>query len=128
MRLDELGELDHHFLVRALAQGHLTLFVAGVGVRAGLDADAVWQAILDRGGHSLLVLLRAIGMPGALVATVVAFLEAGRPLDRPPSAQRAWLIAYEAIEPADAGRLLRGWQLDPGFREAIDDLDEAGRR
>ncbi len=127
-RLDELGGLDDEFLMRALLQGQLALFAAGLGVRARLGADAVWQAILDRGGHSLLVLLRAIGMPGAMVAHMVEFLGASRPLAGPPSAQRSLLAAYDAIERAAAEALVRRWQLDPGFREAIDDLDEAGRR
>ncbi|MDO9488474.1 MAG: DUF2336 domain-containing protein [Sphingomonadaceae bacterium] len=127
-RLDELGELDDEFLMRALSQGQLTLFVAGLGVRAALGADAVWQAILDRGGHSLLILLRAIGMPGSIVAVVIEILEAGMPLARPPSVRRALLAAHDSIDPADAERLLRGWRLDPGFREAIDDLDATARR
>lgn len=128
VRLDELGALDDAFLKRALVQGQSTLFAAGIGVRAKLDVDAVWQAILDRKGYSLLVLLRTIRMSGADVAELVAFLEAGRPLGRPPSAQRGLLAAFAAIEPADADRLLNRWQLDAGFREAIDDLGEAVRR
>ncbi len=127
-RLHELGALDDEFLMSALAQGQLLLFAAGIGVRAALDHDAVWELVFDRGSHSLLVLLRAIGMPAAIVATIVEFLDAGLPLARPPSAQRALLAAYAETDAADADRLLRGWQLDPGFREAIDDLEEAGRR
>jgi len=127
-RLDELGELGDEFLVRALGQGHLALFAAGLGVRAGLGADAIWQALLDRGRQSLLVLLRAISVPAAAAATIVERLDAGIPLVRPPGARRALLAAYELIDRADAERLLRGWQLDPGFREAIDDLGEAGPR
>ena len=67
-------------------------------------------------------------MPGAMVAHMVEFLGASRPLAGPPSAQRSLLAAYDAIERAAAEALVRRWQLDPGFREAIDDLDEAGRR
>lgn len=127
-RLHEMGELGDEFLVRALSQGHLALFAGGLSVRAALGVDVVWQAIADRGRHSLLVLLRAIDMSAAAAASIVELLEAGQPLARPPSAQRALIAAYEAIDRADAQRLLRNWQLDPGFREAIDDLDAGARR
>lgn len=122
-RLNEMGELGDAFLVRALSQGHVALFASGLAVRAAVGADIVWQAIADRGRHSLLVLLRAIDMGDAAAATIVELLDAGQPLARPPAAQRALIAAYEAIDRADAQRLLRSWQLDPGFRAAIDELD-----
>ena len=127
-RLHELGELGDDFLVRALSQGHLALFASGLAVRATIGVDMVWQAIADRGRHSLLVLLRAIDLAEAAAAAIVELLDAGQPLVRPPAAQRALMAAYEAVDRADARRLLHRWQLDPGFRDAIDDLDaRAGR-
>lgn len=124
-RLDDLGELTDDLLVRSLAQGQPALFVGGLAARGTLGIDAVWRAVADRGRHSLLVLLRAIEMSSDAAAAVIETLEAGQPLARPPAAQRALLAAYDALEPAEAQRLLRSWQLDPDYRRAIDDLDEA---
>ncbi|MFC3713900.1 DUF2336 domain-containing protein [Sphingoaurantiacus capsulatus] len=122
-RLEALGELSDDFLLKALEQGHLALFACGLSVRAGVALDLVWQLLADRGRHSLLAMLRGIGAPAASAAAIVELLEAGQPIARSPAAQRALLAAYEAIEPSAARRLLAGWRLDPGFREAIDDLN-----
>jgi len=125
-RLNELGELSDELLVRSLAQGQLVLFVGGLAVRGAVGVGAVWRAVTDRGRHSLLVLLRAIEMSASAAAAVLDTLEVGEALLRPPAARRALLAAYDALELADAQRLLRGWQLDPGYRQAIDNLEAAG--
>lgn len=122
-RLHELGELSDEFLVRSLAQGHLALFAGGLAARGAVGVDVIWRAIADRGRHSLLVLLRAIELATGAAATIIEILEAGQPLARTPVAQQALIAAYDALELAEAQRLLRGWQLDAGYRQAIDDLD-----
>lgn len=127
-RLHELGELSDEFLVRSLAQGHLALFAGGLAARGAVGVDVIWQAIADRGRHSLLVLLRAIELATAAAATIVELLEAGQPLARTPAAQQALIAAFDALELADAQRLLQGWRLDAGYRQAIDDLDAGPRR
>lgn len=126
-RLDELGALDDELLTRSLEQGHLALFAGALAVRGAVSIDIVWRAVADRGLHSLLVLLRALDASVEATAAIVAALEAGQPLLRPPAAQRAMLAAYEALDPAEAARQLRGWQLDPGYRAAIDALEAGGR-
>ena len=122
-RLHELGELSDEFLARALSQGHLALFVGGLAVRGAVGIDVVWRAVADRARYSLLVLLRAIEVADLPAAAIVEQLEAGQPLARTPAAQIAMLGAYAALDLAAARRLLHGWQLDPGYRDAIDDLD-----
>jgi uncharacterized protein (DUF2336 family) len=125
-RLHELGELGDDFLVQALTQGHLALFISALAVRAAADLDVVWRAVADRGRYSLLVLLRAIEVADAATATIIERLDADQPLMRTPAAQRAMLAAYGELDLADAQRLLREWRLDTGYRVAIDDLDAAG--
>jgi hypothetical protein len=127
IRLRELGELDDDFLVRSLAQGHLALFAGGLATRAAVAPTVIWEIIADRGRSSLLALLRAIEASSTSAAAIVELLDAGQPLARPPTAQRALVAAYASIDRADALRLLRHWQLDPGFREAIADVDGAAR-
>lgn len=122
-RLGELGDLDDALLAQALKQGHAALFAAGLSVRAEIGLDAVWRAITDRGRHSLLVLLRAVGMDRAHAAEAVAALDEAQPLSRSPAAARSLLEAYDRIDRAGARRVLRFWQLDVGYREAIDEFD-----
>lgn len=127
-RLAALGELGDDFISRAVAQGHLALFASGLAVRASVSVEIAWQAINDRGRHSLLVILRAIGASTAAARSIVELLDAGEPLLRPPAAQHALIAGYDALEPAEVERILRRWQLDSEFREAIDDLEIAGVR
>jgi len=122
-RLNELGELTDDFLRRSLVQGHLAMFVAGLAARSAVSIDIAWQAVTDRGRHSLLVLLRAIEMDAGIAGAIVEALETGQPLARSPTAQRALIAAYGALDPAAARRQLREWQLDADYRQAIDELD-----
>lgn len=122
-RLNELGELGDGFLEQALAQGHASLFAAGLAVRAEIAIDVVWRVLLDRGRNSLLVLARAIGVREDAVASIVDMLDGVHPLVRSPAATQSLLAAYTDLEPAGALRVVRSWQLDPGYRDAIDDLD-----
>jgi len=121
-RLHELGELSDGFLAQALTQGHPALFATGLAVRARIDLDVAWRAITDRDRHSTLAVARAIGMDRDALASIVRSLDAAQPPARSPAATKALIALYAEIDPAGAQRVLHAWQLDAGYRRAIDEF------
>lgn len=118
-RLDELDELDDDGLARLFTQGHVLLFVAGLALRADIDAGAVWSALTDPTRDSLLVLAKGVGLNADATEAV------WRTLDRTTGSVRPAAIRsiYDAMDSAAAQRAVRGWRLDPGYREALDEVD-----
>lgn len=124
-RLQELGELSDHFLLQALRQGRISLFVAGLAARAGVDFTTAWRIVTDRGCESLLVLARAIGLPREITTSMVLILDnlqsSGAP--RAPAVVSEILQLYDEIPAERAAKVLAFWQLDRGFQDAISAIE-----
>jgi hypothetical protein len=113
LRLDERGRLDDAMLVRAVAEGALPLFLAGLSLRTGLDLAALWELLPDSAGRGAAVVLRAARVGREAAASILLGL-AGR-----EEAAAAQLDLYDSLEPAEAHRRVLLWRLDPAYRSAV---------
>src|SRR3546814_21174608 len=75
LRLHELGDLTDDFIRASLRQSRVSLFIAGLAVRAGIDFATSWLIISDPGADSAVVLLRAIDMPRDIAASILMLMQ-----------------------------------------------------
>lgn len=113
LRLDERGRLDDSLLARAVAEGALPLFLAGLSLRTGLDLPALWELLPDGGGRGAAIVLRDAQVGRDAAASILLRL-AGREED-----VAAQLDLYDALAPEEAHRHVLLWRLDPAYRSAV---------
>jgi uncharacterized protein (DUF2336 family) len=123
-RMRESGELTDSFLLRALRQQRIAMFVAGLAERGSLSFRTAWRIVSDKGSESFLVLARAIGMGrDTMTSCVLLLAEINAPdLSRRPEVLTAILRMYDELDSQRAGRVLRLWQRDATYQSALDEL------
>lgn len=121
LRLHRLGRLDGDALARALEDGLLPFFVAGLAVRAGLDAGAAWEVLSDPRARGPALLLRAAGLERSEASRILLALNARGPVF---SAQEgddaaAQLDLFDTLDKASASEVLRLWRAPPAYRAGV---------
>lgn len=111
--LAERGHLDDELLQFACAEGRISLFVAGLAVRGGLDFESARGIALPPYGERLIVLLRALDVKRDAAAAIALSLGAD---DHAISEQ---IAAYDSLTRDRALELIQPWQIDAGYRTAI---------
>jgi uncharacterized protein (DUF2336 family) len=120
-RLDAADRLDGELLARALAEGMLPVFIAGLAVRCALDYAAAWEVLADPRGRGPAILLRAAGVAREPVATILLLLNSRGPLVSGAEGEAAaeQLGLYDTLDLEAARDVLRLWQADPGYRASV---------
>jgi uncharacterized protein (DUF2336 family) len=127
--LDRTGRLDEALLLRALEEGGLSLFIAGISIRSGLDYHAGWEILSDPHGRGPALLLRAASVGRNIAAAILLILNTrGRLFSGAEGdATEVQLDLYDRTERNDARAVMQLWQVDPGYRAAIARLSTRGR-
>lgn len=126
-RMAEQGELTDAFLVAALRQQRINVYVAGLAERAEISYRMAWQIVTDRGYESYVVLARAIDMGReALTSTILLLAEARASVgpQRPDVVQNI-LNLYARMDYENCRRVLRLWQRNIDYQSAIESLERA---
>ncbi len=120
-RLLALGRLDGAVLTRALSEGMLPLFIAGLGVRAGLDHAAAWEILSDPRGRGPALLLRAGAIERDDAAAILLLLNTRGRLFSGAEGDAAaeQLELYDSLDAASAAEVMRLWQADPAYRASV---------
>ncbi|PWG03405.1 DUF2336 domain-containing protein [Sphingosinicella humi] len=128
-RLARAGRLDDAVLQLILEDGLLPLFIAAIGVRAGLDYPAAWEVLSDPRGRGPALLLRAAEVERDQAAGILLVLNSrGRMFSGAEgNAAARQLDLFEATDEAAARDVLRLWQVDPGYRAAVARLSTRAR-
>jgi hypothetical protein len=132
-RMAELDLLDDWRLVEMLNQSRISLFVASLATRAGLDFGGTWEAVIDPDGRALLTLFRALDVPREPVAAILLSLDAMREGSEPHGGNELerLLGLFDTLNGTEARAALAFWRLDPAYRRAVSELQDAlqaGRR
>ena len=120
-RLHTLGRLDGAILTRALSEGMLPLFIAGLGVRAGLDHAAAWEILSDPRGRGPALLLRAGTIERDDAAAILLLLNSRGRLFSGAEGDAAaeQLELYDSLDSVSAAEVMRLWQADPAYRASV---------
>lgn len=110
-RLNQAGRLDDRFIARTLVDGGLSLFLAALAARTGLDQDSVWEIISAPAGRGRPLLLRAAGIGRSEAGAILLALN--------EEEAEAQLDLYDSTKAAEAEAMLSLWQADPAYRHAI---------
>jgi uncharacterized protein (DUF2336 family) len=115
-RLHGQGRLDDVMVERTLSEGSLPLFLAAVAARASLGAGAAWEIAFDPRGRGPALLLRAADIAREQAAAILLNLASSE------DEVAAQLDLFDVTPPAAARDLLRFWQVNPGYREALAEI------
>ncbi len=127
-RLAALDELDASFLIKALRQGEVSLFEAGLCKLSGLRPKLLRRILFEPGGEALALLCRAIGLD---TDTFMAIFEltrrAGDGGAKPSAAQHRELVElYRKTRQHDANRVLRRWRRSSDYLFALKQVGADG--
>lgn len=125
-RLDAVGQLTIDFLIRALRQQRINVFVAGLALRSGIAFKTAWRIISDRGFESFIVAAKATGIDRNEATTIVLLLaEAQNPAAaRRPEVLNSIVDVYNSVSVEKARTVLQVWQRDLGYAAAIDAVED----
>ncbi len=118
-RLETLGALDDDLLASLAEEGQLPLLAASLARRAGIGAALAMRLLLAGDDSGLLVLLRALDLPGKTALAIITVATLGSDDPTPGNARVSQLAN---IPLADARRQLARWRRDPLYVRAISAL------
>lgn len=120
------GGVDATLLVRAIAQGEISLFVGMLAHPLRLKPGLVRRFLFESGGQGLAVTCRAAGLDRPTVFRILTLSRAAkpRPTDVRAETQRA-LAVYDGITREEALKVVARWRLDPDYAAAIAAIESA---
>ena len=127
-KMMENGELTVQFLINALRQQRVAIFVAGMAELSGVNFRTSWRIFSDKGGESFAILAKAVGVDRnqftSIYLLVVQAREGGSV--KSPGVLKDILALFDKISEANAKGALQVWQRDNAYQEAIEELEKVG--
>jgi len=127
-RMAETKDLTIEFLLGALRQHRIAVFVAGLAELGGIDFRTAWRIFSDPGGESLAVLARAVGMERAQFTTTFLLISQARGGERAreTSALKSISTLFDGISYRNARGALQYWRRDSAYHVALEELRHVG--
>lgn len=120
--------LTERFLVQALREGQVPMFVAGLALLLNVDSKTVNHIVYDPGGEGLALACKAIDFGRANFATVFLLTRGAYEghvtnIVTNPQTLNEILRFFDGVPRGNATRVIRYWQRDSAYINAIEDLD-----
>lgn len=130
-RLSEDGKVTPRMLVQVLRQGEVPLFEAMFSKMSGLRPRLLRRMLFEPGGEALAILCKAVKIDKPDFASIFMLSRKARNNERGTNPQELKLILelFDRIKPDAADRMLKKWQRDSNFLNAIrviESTDSAG--
>jgi uncharacterized protein (DUF2336 family) len=127
--LHAAGRIDGAALERALSEGMLPLFIAGLAALAGLDYAAAWEVLADPRGRGPAIALRAAAVGRESAAAILLLANSSGPLvsGAEGDATASQLDLFDSLDLAGARAVLRLWQAQPAYRASVARLSTRSR-
>ncbi|MBT5414456.1 MAG: DUF2336 domain-containing protein [Rhodospirillaceae bacterium] len=119
-------EITPRHLVQLLREGRVSLFEMLFARRCRLRPRLIRRFLYEPGGEALAIACRAVAIDKPVFASIFLLSRQARPGDKQvdPEELAAVLGLFERIDGAAAGRMLRRWQRDPDYLNAIRMLED----
>ncbi len=123
-RLDSETQATPQRLINILRDGEVSLFEAVLGRMTGLEPPRLQRVIYESGGRGLAIVCRATGIEKPVFASLFLLSRKGRPSEKVTDPQEvAQVMAlFDRIDPEAAKQILRLWQRDWAYQDAIDQI------
>ena len=119
--LADAGKLDEDLIGAAADEGDVGFLAEALAPRAGVDADAAWDHLLEGGNGRLVTLLRMAGVSRGLAARLLAGLgDLVGISDLPKEIAR-----FDDLDDDRAASVRKRLNLDPSYRAAVEALGGA---
>lgn len=127
-RLAEDGKITPRMLVQVLRQGEIPLFEAMFAKISGLRPRLLRRMLFEPGGEALAILCKAVSIDKTDFASIFMLSRKARNTDRVTNPQdlKRILELFDRIQPDAADRMLKKWQRDSNFLNAIRVVESAG--
>ncbi|MDA0701623.1 MAG: DUF2336 domain-containing protein [Proteobacteria bacterium] len=121
------GEITAGHLVQLLREGRIRLFEMLIARRCGLRARLIRRFLYEPGGEALAIACRAVAIDKPIFASIFLLSRQARPGDKQvdPAELVKVLEFFDSIDAKAAARVLRRWQRDPDYLNAIRLLDDS---
>lgn len=123
-QLDPKTQITPQGMIHILRDGEVSLFEAALGRVTGLEPPRLRRVLYDPGGRSLAIVCRATGIEKPVFASLFLLSRKGRPSEKVTDPQEvAQVMAlFDRIDPEAARYVLRLWQRDWAYQDAIDQI------
>jgi uncharacterized protein (DUF2336 family) len=127
-RLAEDGKITPRMLVQVLRQGEIPLFEAMFAKISGLRPRLLRRMLFEPGGEALAILCKAVSIDKTDFASIFMLSRKARNTDRLTNPQdlKRILELFDRIQPDAADRMLKKWQRDSNFLNAIRVVESVG--
>jgi uncharacterized protein (DUF2336 family) len=127
-RLAEDGKITPRMLVQVLRQGEIPLFEAMFAKISGLRPRLLRRMLFEPGGEALAILCKAVSIDKTDFASIFMLSRKARNTDRVTNPQdlKRILELFDRIQPDAADRMLKKWQRDSNFLNAIRVVEAVG--
>lgn len=123
-QMDAQTEITPQRMIHILRDGEVSLFEAVLGRMTGLEPPRLQRVLYDSGGRSLAIVCRATGIEKPVFASLFLLSRKGRPSEKVSDPQEvAQVMAlFDRIDPEAARHVMRLWQRDWAYQDAIDQI------
>ncbi len=124
---EPVGADDEHILIRLLRLGQVEMFLDKFISLTGLRITLARRILFEPGGEGLAIACKAIGLDKRAFVSVFVRSRLGRLGDKQIDADElACAIAYyDKVEAPTAKAMLRRWHRDPGYLNALRQIEKA---
>lgn len=118
-RLAEIGELNHGFMMDALEQGHVDLFLAALATLCYLDLSAAQRIVFDPAGEGLALACKATGFDRRQFQTIYLWTRLPQKTGHRRSILKQLLKLYDTVSVKTAQRSLTYWKRNTEYLSAV---------
>ena len=121
------GKLTPELLVQVLRQGEIALFEALLAEMSLLRLRLVQRIIYEPGGEGLVIACRGLGIAKPIFTSIFLMSRKGRPGDQrvDPGELSRVLNLFDRVKTEAAQSVLKRWQRDPEYLNAVRQIEEA---
>ncbi len=125
---EEICEQDLHVLIGLLRKGEVSMFLDKFTSLSELRLTLVRRLLFEPGGEGLAIACKGIGLDKATFVSICIRFRQGRLGDKEVEAEELTraLSFFNQTNPYAARKLMRRWQRDPDYLNALRQVEQAG--